>query len=284
MKLAMRKFRWIPLMVALMSCWAGDARSQILTDVPDGAKAIRVDEKLGETVPLDLVFINERGEPTSLRKFCDGQRPWLLTLNYSSCPGLCVAQLNGLAEGVAELSGLSLGKDFDMVAISIDPRETPEKAAQMKARYVSMLSKEHDPRGWHFLTGDAKSIEKIADAVGFHYTYDAKADRFNHGSVAIGISPHGKVTRYLYSVAFPPETLRLALVEASEGRIGTTADQILLWCFHYNPDENRYSADARRLLSFAAGAFVLIGLGASAPFWFSRRQKAATADTADQVD
>ncbi len=269
------------LMVALTSCLGNSLRGQLLTDVPEAAKEIRVDEKLGSFLPLDLVFMDERGEPTSLKSLCSGKRPLLLTLNYSSCPGLCVAQLNGLTEGVAGLSGLQLGKDFDMVSVSIDPRETSEKIAQMKSRYAALLPKEHDIKGWHFLTGDAKSIEKIAEAVGFRYTYDAKADRFNHASVAIGISPMGKITRYLYSVGFAPETIRLSLVEASEGRIGTTADQILLWCYHYNPDENKYSADARRLLSFAAGAFVLIGLGASAPFWFSR-QKALAANPADE--
>ena len=262
----------IVLFAALISCLGDSLHAQILTDVPEGATAIRVDEKLGDFLPLDLVFIDEKGQPTKLGSLCNGKRPLLLTLNYSGCPGLCVAQLNGLTIGVAEMSGLELGKDFEMVSISIDPRETPEKAAKMKERYAPLLPKEHDPKGWHFLSGDAKSIEKIADVVGFRYTYDQKEDRFNHASVAIGISPSGKITRYLYTVGFTPETIRLSLVEASEGRIGTTADQILLWCFHYNPDENRYSADARRLLSFAAGAFVLIVFGASAPFWFSRRK------------
>ncbi|MDZ4847737.1 MAG: SCO family protein [Pirellulaceae bacterium] len=278
--MTIRLANWVLLAIVFMNYLDSPLRAQILTDVPEKAKEIRVDEKLGDFLPLELVFIDERGQPTPLASLCTGKRPLLLTLNYSNCPGLCVAQLNGLTEGVAELSGLQLGKDFDMVSISIDPRETPEKAASMKQRYASLLPKEHDAKGWHFLTGDAKSIERVADAVGFRYTYDKKEDRFNHASVAIGISPSGKITRYLYSIGFAPETIRLSLVEASEGRIGTTADQILLWCFHYNPDENRYSADARRLLSFAAGAFVLIGLGASAPFWFSR-QKALANNTPD---
>lgn len=276
-----RTAKLLLLLLASISYLAVPLRGQMLTDVPEAAKAIRIDEKLGDFLPFDLVFIDENGQPTTFGSLCTGKRPLLLTLNYSGCPGLCVAQLNGLTTGVAEMSGLELGKDFDMVSISIDPRETTEKAAKMKARYATLLPKEHDPKGWHFLTGDAKSIEKIADVVGFRYTYDKKEDRFNHASVAIGISPLGKITRYLYTVGFTPETIRLSLVEASEGRIGTTADQILLWCFHYNPDENRYSADARRLLSFAAGAFVLIGLGASAPFWFSR-QKALAANVSDE--
>lgn len=276
-----RTAKLLLLLLASISYLAVPLRGQMLTDVPEAAKAIRIDEKLGDFLPFDLAFIDENGQPTTFGSLCTGKRPLLLTLNYSGCPGLCVAQLNGLTTGVAEMSGLELGKDFDMVSISIDPRETTEKAAKMKARYATLLPKEHDPKGWHFLTGDAKSIEKIADVVGFRYTYDKKEDRFNHASVAIGISPLGKITRYLYTVGFTPETIRLSLVEASEGRIGTTADQILLWCFHYNPDENRYSADARRLLSFAAGAFVLIGLGASAPFWFSR-QKALAANVSDE--
>jgi protein SCO1 len=255
-------------------------RAQLITGVPENAQSIKVDEKLGKDVPRDLLFVNDRGEPTQLGKLFDGKRPVILTLNYSDCPGLCIAQLNGLTEGVSEMFGLSLGPDFQMVSISIDPRETPEKVAKTKARYASLLPREHHASGWHFLTGDAKSIESIAESIGFKYSYDAKSNRYNHGSVAVLLSPQGMITRYLYSVKFEPETLRLSLVEASDGILGSTSDQFLLWCFHYNPEENRYSADAKRILSFAAGAFVLMGMGISIPFWFSRPP--AKADSEDE--
>lgn len=255
---------------AVLGLSSGSSFAQILTDVPENAQTIKVDEKLGLDVPKDLTFVDQNGEPTSFAKLCDGKRPVILTLNYSECPGLCVAQLDGLTEGLTEMFGLALGHDFQMVSVCIDPRDTPEKAAKFKSRYATKLSREHNPRSWHFLTSDAKTIKKMTEAVGFGYSYDPNGNRFNHASVAILLSPSGKITRYLYSVRFEPETLKLSLVEAGEGKIGTTADQILLWCFHYDPSANRYSADAKRILAFAAGAFVLIGSGVLIPFWFSR--------------
>lgn len=252
-------------------------RAQVLTDIPDNAKAIKIDERLGISIPSDLTFVDERGEPVVLGKLFDGNRPTIMTFNYSDCPGLCVAQLDGLTEGLSEMFGLALNQDFQVVSVSIDPRDTSEKLANMKARYVSKLTREHQPAGWRFLTGSAKNIQALTEAVGFRYSFDAAGNRYNHASVALMISPKGVVTRYLYSISFDPETLRLSLVEAGEGKIGTTSDQILLWCFHYNPSENRYSADAKRLLSFAAGAFVLIGVGISIPFWFSRAPGSSSA-------
>ncbi len=199
-------------------------------------------------------------------------------LELQRVPGLCVAQLDGLTEGLSEMFGLSLGHDFQMVSVCIDPRDTPERASKFKARYIDKLSREHNPKFWHFLTADAKTIKRMTESVGFGYSYDANGNRFNHASVAILLSPNGKITRYLYSVRFEPETLKLSLVEAGEGKIGTTADQILLWCYHYDPSENRYSADAKRVLAFAAGAFVLIGSGVLIPFWFSRPPLAAQSE------
>lgn len=260
--------------------WArSNVHAQVLTDVPENAKDIKVDERLGTTLPSDLTFVDERGEPVVLGKLFDGRRPTIMTFNYSDCPGLCVAQLDGLAEGLKEMFGLALNHDFQVVSVSIDPRDTSEKLAKMKARYISKLTPEHQSAGWRFLTSSQKAIDKLTDAAGFRYSFDAAGNRYNHASVALLISPDGLITRYLYSVSFEPETLRLSLVEAGEGKIGTTTDQILLWCFHYNPSENRYSADAKRLLSFAAGAFVLIGLGISIPFWFSRAPGSSNAST-----
>ncbi|MCY2973640.1 MAG: SCO family protein [Planctomycetota bacterium] len=248
-----------------------DVRGQLLTDIPERAKDIRIDEKRGETLPSDLTFINERGKPALVGKFGDGKKPFLLTLNYSNCPGLCTAQLNGLTEGLAAMRDLELGKDFRVFSISIDPRETQEKMAAMKDKYVAMLPKQHQAAGWSFLHGDRDSIARIADAIGFRYTYDAANDRYNHASAAILVTPDGKISRYLFEIGFKPETLRFGLIEASEGRIGSMADQILLSCFHYNPEEGSYAADARKLLAYGAGAFVIVGLAISVPFWIPRK-------------
>jgi protein SCO1/2 len=245
-------------------------RGQLLTDVPDRAKEIRIDEKRGEILPGKLAFLNERGERVTLDSFGLGKKPFLLTLNYSNCPGLCTAQLNGLTEGLAGMRGLELGKDFQVVSISIDPRETQDKMAAMKGKYVAMLPEQHKAAGWSFLHGDRDSIAAITDAVGFRYSYDSVNDRYNHASAAILVTPDGKISRYLFEIGFKPETLRFGLIEASEGRIGSMADQILLSCFHYNPEEGSYAADARKLLSYAAAAFVIVGLAISVPFWIPR--------------
>ena len=250
-----------------------EVRGQLLTGLPEKAKDIRIDEKRGDILPGDLIFLNEQGEPKTIGHFGDGKKPFILTLNYSNCPGLCTAQLNGLAEGLAGMRGLELGKDFRVYSISIDPRETQEKMAAMKSRYVAMLPEQHQPAGWSFMHGDRESIAKIADAVGFRYTYDAVNDRYNHASAAIMVSPDGKISRYLFEIGFKPETLRFGLIEASEGRIGSIADQILLSCFHYNPEEGSYAADARKLLAYAAAGFVILGLAISIPFWIPNGKK-----------
>ena len=264
---------------ALWGLLTGSTCAQVLTDVPENAKEIRIDQWLGRSVPRDLVFLDESGAAVPFSQLFDGRRPVLLTLNYSDCPGLCVAQLDGLVEGIADLPSLQLEKDFLVVSVSINPQESSAKLARMKDRYVSQLSRDHDPAGWKFLTGSAASIRQLTDAVGFRYSYDAQADRYNHAAAAVLLSPAGVITRYLLSVSFEPETLRLSLVEASDGQIGSFNDQWVLWCFHYDANANRYSADAKRILAFAAGAFVLIGTGISIPFWFKRSSpSAATAE------
>ncbi len=259
------------LIAAVLSVDLGWSYAQMLTGIPENAKEIRVDEKLGAEIPRDLVFQDELGHSRVLGSFVDENRPFILTLNYSDCPGLCVAQLEGLVQGIDGLYQLELGKDFEIVSISIDPRDTSERVLQMKRKYAKGISKPHQVEGWHFLTGSPESIAKITDAVGFRYTYDKVNDRYNHAAAAIFVSPKGKVTRYLYDVAFEPNTLKLALLEASEGKIGRTIDAFLLWCMHYSGTENRYSADARKLLSVAAGAFALALAGFISPFWILRR-------------
>jgi protein SCO1/2 len=200
-----------------------------------------------------------------------------------------MAQLDGLATGINNLESLDLGKDFNLISVNIDPRDKPEDAASKKDKYTGRLAKHHARSGWHFLTGKPADIQSLTKAAGFYYTYDAKADQYNHSAMAIAVSPKGKLTRYLYNLSFEPETLKLSLIEASDGTIGTPFDQFTLWCYHYDPLENRYSADARKLLSFAAGACVLVVLGGVAPFWFARRsaksleayRAAALADPSD---
>ncbi len=243
--------------------------------VSSNVKDIGVDPKIGNPVPLDLEFANEKGETVKLSSIIDGTVPVFITLNYSNCPGLCIAQLGNLSKTINGLndSEMQLGRDFRLVSISIDPTETSEKLADTKDRYAPLLTGQHSATGWYFLRGSRTSIAKIADATGFRYSYDEKSQQYNHAAVAIGVSPNGVITRYLYDLALEPATLRLALVETSEGKLGTVGDQLLLWCYHFDPNENKYSASARRLMSIGGAVFVIVGLAASIPFWLSRRGK-----------
>jgi len=249
--------------------------------LPKAMQGVGIDQKLGTQIPEHLVFQNSRGESTSLGKVLGEGKPVLLTLNYSNCPGMCVAQLNGLVQGLNQMTSPSLGKDFLMVSISIDPAEASERAAATKKKYADNLFEHHDANGWDFWVGTSESIRQLTESVGFSYTFDSKHKQFNHPSAAIFLSPKGKVTRYVYEIGFVPQTLKMALVEAGEGKIGTPLDMIALWCVHYDPDENKYSANARRLMSLGGGLFVALVLLVTVPYWILCGTTANTNDPSD---
>ncbi|MCC6509115.1 MAG: SCO family protein [Pirellulaceae bacterium] len=261
-------------LVVAISSLSNTASAQILKDeVPDAAKAIDVEDRVGEFIPLDLWFKNERGTAVRLDKFFKADKPIVLTMNYSDCPGLCMAQLNNLVDTLREMNGGVIGDSFDMISVSIDPTESYTKAALTKQKYVGLLSATNAEKGWHFLTGDQTSITALASALGFHYSYDKASKRYSHASVTYFISPEGRICRYFLSLREEPEQFKFALNEAGEGKLTTTlSDTFVQMCYSYDPDANRYTADARRLLAFAAGAFVLMLLGLTAPFWFSGKK------------
>ena len=240
--------------------------------MPERLDGVFIEEKLGDEIPLDVQFMDERGGMVSFSDLLKEGSPIVLTLNYSDCPGLCVAQLNGLSKGISEVGSLSLGKDFKMVSLSINPREGRDRAASTKKKYSEALANHHKAEGWSFLVGAEPNIQRITKSVGFNYTYDAKHNRYNHAATAIFISPKGRITRYLYEVGFTPETLKMALVESGEGKIGSYLDSFVLRCYHYDANENRYSANGKTLLSVVAGLFVSVGFVVSLPFWFSWRR------------
>jgi protein SCO1/2 len=270
-----RLMAWMVLAIASLAvtdsvCARGDYES-LSNTLPKVMEGVGIEEKLGDIILVDLPFRDQRGMQTSLAQVLKSDKPVILTLNYSDCPGLCIAQLNGVLRGVNEVSSLRLGTDFLLVSVSIDPSESTAKAAATQARYSQDLFDQHDPKGWQFWTGSKDSIAKLTDSVGFRYTYDATHKQYNHPTAAIFLAPSGKITRYLYELGFNGNTFKMATVEAGEGRVGSSMDMIALWCVHYNPMENRYSASARQILSVVAGVFVTVGLVASIPFWLARR-------------
>jgi protein SCO1/2 len=216
---------------------------------------VAFDQRLNEPVPRHLTFHDEAGRAVQLGDYL-GQRPVILTLNYYNCPMLCPLVLEGLMHGLRALS-FTIGEQFDVVTVSIDPRETPELAATTKARYVQGYGRRGVAAGWHFLTGEAASIQGVAQAAGFHYAYDAAKGEYAHAAGLIILTPQGRISRYMYGVEFSPRDLRLALVEASANGIGTPVDQLLLFCYHYDPATGRYTLVVTRALQLAGAATVL---------------------------
>ena len=201
---------------------------------------IRIEQRLDELVPLDLRFRNEMGEDVVLRDYF-GERPVVLVLAYYRCPMLCTLVLNGLSAALQALT-LQPGSDFEIVTVSIDPRETPDIARAKKAIYLEDAGLQDAAGAWHFLTGDEASIVELARAVGFHYQYDAETDQYAHAAGIMVLTPGAKLARYFYGIEYAPRDIRFALVEASEGRVGTLVDHLLLLCYQYDPATGRYGA------------------------------------------
>lgn len=234
---------------------------------PPGLKNVDIEQKLNQQVPLDLVFKDENGKEVKLGDYF-GKKPVILSLVYFRCPMLCSELLSGL-EGSLKALTFDVGKDFDVVTVSFDPKDTPADATQKKADILKRYNRPGAANGWHFLTGSQASITALTQAVGFYYEYDPKTDQFAHSTAIMVLTPTGKLAQYYYGVDFPPRDVRLGLVQASQNKIGTLADQVLLYCYHYDPKAGRYSAVISHILQLAAGVTVL-SLGAVLLILFRR--------------
>lgn len=204
---------------------------------PTVLKSVGIDQKMGAQVPLDLPFEDEAGRPVTLRQYLG--KPVILALVYYQCPSLCNMVLNGVLRSVRNLT-MTAGDEFDIVAVSFDPRETPEMAAAKKASYLKGYNHPGAEQGWHFLTGPEASSKSLADSVGFHFAYDSLTNQFAHGSAIMILTPEGKVARYFYGIDYPERDVRLGLEEASNRRIGSPVDAVLLYCYHYDPANGKY--------------------------------------------
>ncbi len=231
----------LPLLAASIAavCLGGPAAAQ-LNIQPKEMKGVQIVEHLGDTLPLDLRFRDETGADVSLKQYFDGERPVLLNLVYYNCPMLCNLVLNGAIEGLQGVE-FTPGDEFQIVTISIDHREGPELAAAKKKTYLEQYGRPEAAEGWHFLTGERDTIRALADAIGFGFQYDPDRMEYAHGAAIFFVSPKGVLTRYLYGIQYEPKQLRLALVEAGEGTIGSAVDQLLLRCYMYNPDSREYA-------------------------------------------
>lgn len=231
-----------------------------------------LNEQLGTTVPLELVFQDETGRDVRLGDYFDGERPVVLNLVYHDCPMLCSVLLNALTETLQELEWVP-GQEFDIVTVSFSPVETPAMAARQKEQYLAQLGRPAAAAGWHFLTGPEASIAALAQAVGFGYQWVDTQREYAHPAVLMFVSGEGVLTRYLYGLAYPPRDVRTALVEASEGKVGNVLDRVVLYCFQFDPDANSYVLHAVNLMK-VGGLLTVLALGAVlVGFWRRERRE-----------
>jgi protein SCO1/2 len=228
-------------------------------DRPTPLSHVDIKQKLNSQLPLDAVFTDDHGEQVKLGKYFTGHRPVILALVYYECPMLCTQVLNGLVRATRVLS-MTPGKDFDVVVVSFDAREGTKEASEKKASYVRAYGHPETADAWHFLTGSLASIKRITQAVGFTYIWDSHTAQFAHASAIYVATPEGRLSKYFMGIEYSPKDLRLGLVDASHGAIGTMVDHVLLFCYHFDPESAKYTPFALGLLR-VAGAATALALG-----------------------
>src|SRR5271166_6159587 len=224
---------------------------------PPGLEFVGIEQHLDAEVPANLVFTDELGNPVKLADYFGHGRPVILNLGYYQCPMLCSELLQGLVGSMKVLT-FNLGKDFDVVTVSFDPRETTEMAATKKRDIMKRYGRPNSDQGWHFLTGKADQIEALTKAVGFEYQFDAKTEQYAHAAAIVMLTPDRHISGYFYGVEFSPKDLRFGLVQASQNRIGNIGDRVLLYCYHYDPRTGKYGAVISNILKLAGLATMLI--------------------------
>jgi protein SCO1 len=234
---------------------APDDAGQAAMAKPGVLSKVGIDQKLNQQVPLDLAFVDETGRDVRLGEYF-GKRPVILALVYYECPMLCTQVLNGLVGSLGVLT-FDVGREFDVVAVSINPREGPGLAAQKKAAYLDRYQRPHTAAGWHFLTGKEENIRRLADAVGFRYAYDETIKQYAHGAGIEVLTPRGVLSKYFYGIEFSPRDIKFGVMEASEDRIGTVIENALLLCYHYDPTTGKYGATALQAVRIGGVATLL---------------------------
>ncbi len=222
---------------------------------PPGLKNVGIEQHLDQQIPADLDFRDETGKPVRLGDYF-GKKPMILNLVYYNCPMLCGEVLSGLESALRVLK-FDVGKEFGVLTVSFDAHETPEMATKKKAEFLKRYGRAGAAEGWHFLTGPQESIDALTKAAGFQYQYDPKTGQFAHATAIMVLTPEGKIAQYYYGVEYAPKDLRLGLIQASENKIGNLADQVLLYCYHYDPTTGKYGAIVSRVLQLSALATIL---------------------------
>lgn len=273
---------WACALTVLMLLMPALAAAQKFTSAPPAVPPpaimdrVSLDQKLNAQVPLDLTFRDEQGATVRLGQYFN-EKPVVLALVYYNCPMLCTEVLNGM-KGVFRHLPLTIGKDFEVITVSIDPTETPSLAAAKKEKYLEGYEHPEGASGWHFLVGDEAQIRELADTVGFRYVYDEQTKQYAHAAGIMVLTPKGRVARYLYGVDYLIKDMRLALVEASHNTIGSPIDKVLLMCYQYDPATGKYGLVVMNLIRIG-GVATLVGLGGLIVIMQRRRKKNKPAAT-----
>jgi len=243
-------------------------------------KDVSIEQKLNEQVPLDLTFRDETGKTVQLKQYF-GKKPVLLTLVYYECPSLCGLVLQGLLKSLRVLN-YTPGDQFEIVTVSISPWETPELAAAKKEAFLKEYGRLDAAAGWHWLTGDEKNIRALADAVGFRYVYDPKTKQFAHAAGIMLLTPTGKISRYFYGIEYSPRDLRMGIMDASQGKVGSLVEKVILFCYQYDPTTGKYGLVVVRLIQLG-GLLTLAILGGFMGIMFYRERRARAAQIGKEV-
>lgn len=250
--------------------------------VPHQLEGIGITEKLGSKVDMSLAFTNEAGERVTLGDYFRRGKPVMLSLAYYNCPSLCNYHLNGVSDSLRQMK-LTPGNDFEYLVISIDPKETPALAAAKKENYIKAYGRMGAEKGWHFLVGEEASIHALADQVGFKFRWDEQSEQWAHSAAAIVMTPGAEISRYLPGVYFEPQTMRLSLVEAGQGKVGTLMDKLILNCFMFDPNASKYTLNAMYVMRAGAILIVLVLIAFLTPFWFRQRRLGASSSLQGEV-
>ena len=269
-------FGFLPFLLLLANVAVGQGMTTGIMSPPANVRPlylqnVGIEQHLDAQVPPDLTFVDDSGRPVKLGDYF-GQKPLILNLVYYNCTMLCGEALAGLTSAM-KMVKFNVGDEFDVVTVSFNPQETPAIAAAKKQNYLKRYGRPNAATGWHFLTGSAESINALTKAVGFQYQYDAESNQYAHTTAIMVLTPQGRISRYFYGVDYPPKDLRMGLVEASQGKIGNAVDQVLLYCYHYNPATGKYGAIITNILRLGAGLTILLLGGMILIFW--RMDKAA---------
>lgn len=246
--------------LCVMAWTASIVRADNASTLPIQLQGVGIDQKLNQQVPLDVPFRDESGNVETLGHYFGG-KPVILNFIYFTCPMLCTTAENGLLHSLQNIDGMSAGKDFTVLTVSFNPADKHQDADAKRAVYLGLYNRPSAANGWHFLTGDATAIQRLTDAVGYHFKYDKESDQFVHATAIMVLTPEGKVSRYFFGIQYPARDVRLGLIEASGGKIGSPVDHVLLYCCQYDPATGKYGWVVSRVLRIA-GLVTVLGIGA----------------------